>query len=237
MFARGHQVGSGRAAAALRWVLVAAVVIISEGALPHDARALQAASFDLSSLAMDHPAMATLLEKTIFKVDVAWLEIWLTPEVDRRIRALAGGADRDSIAVVATRATDALARLHFQRNVSLGQFLDGLQGSARRAHDAGIISGAAYDDIVTSSPTWYSFLEGRGIRKGDEMLYRIRGDTLRTVFRAADGEILLDQRDVGPERRLSVLGGYLAPGSDFRRGLVESTLREATAGAERTRGG
>jgi len=211
-----------------RWALLAGAVVVSWGAHPRSAPAQESVSFDLSSLDMGHPAMATLLEKTIFKVDVAWLELWFTPEVDRRIRALAerpDKADQDSIVAVATRADDVLARLHFERNVSLGQFLDGLQGSARHARDAGIISDEAYDDIVTSSPAWYSFLEERGIRDGDEMLYRIRGDTLRTVYRAVDGEVLLDERDVGPERGLSVLGGYLAPGSDFRRGLIESTAR------------
>jgi hypothetical protein len=212
----------------MRSAVLAAAVTVSVAGLPRDVRAQQGVAFDLSSLAMDRPAMATLLEKTILKVDVAWLEIWFTPDVDARIRALATGPrgpERDSIAALATRTTDALARLHFERNVSLGQFLDGLQGSARRARDAGIISAAAYDDIITSSPRWYGFLEERGIRDGDEMLYRIQGDTLRTVFRAVDGETLLDQTDVGPERGRSVLGGYLAPGSDFRRGLIESTVQ------------
>ena len=218
---------------AVRCALLVGALPIAGGALPRDAVAQEAVSFDLSSLDMGHPAMATLLEKTIFKVDVAWLEIWFTPEVDRRIGALAAGSSKasaDSIAAVATHATDVLARLHFERNVSLGQFLDGLQGSARHARDARIISDAAYGDIVISSPTWYAFLEERGIHDGDEMLYRIRGDTLRTVFRGVEGEILLDQRDVGPERGLSVLGGYLAPGSDFRRGLIESAARGAAAG-------
>lgn len=240
MSARDHRAGSRRDATAVRWALVAAAVTTLGGVLPRDAWSMQEGMFDLSSLAMDQPAMATLLEKTLFKVDVAWLEIWFTPEVDGRIRALAartGGVDRDSIAAVATRANDVLARLHFRRNVSLGQFLNGLQESARRARDAGIISSATYEDIVSSSPEWYSFLQERGIQDGDEMLYRIRGDTLRTVLRAVDGEVLLDQRDVGAERRLSVLGGYLAPGSDFRRGLIDSAVREATAGGGRVRGG
>lgn len=196
--------------------------------LPTAAWGSRQVRFDQSTLSMDSPAMATVLEKTIFKVDVAWLEVWFAPDVLQRMRSLAADANArgyDSIASVAIRATDALARLHFERDVRLDQFLDGLQGNARRARDAGIISDATYDDIVASSPGWYAFLEERGIRDGDEMLYRIRGDTLRTVFQTADGRILLDQRDVGPERRLAVLGGYLAPGSDFRRGLVESFVR------------
>jgi len=239
MYARRETVRSFWSIASTRCALAVGAAILSSAALPRDALALQEVPFQLSTLGMDHPAMATLLEKTIFKVDVAWLEIWFTPEVDRQIREWAASraeSDRDSIAAVATRATDALARLHFQRNVSLSQFLDGLQSSARRAHDAGVISDAAFDDIVRSSPDWYAFLRERGIHDGDEMLYRIRGDTLRTVFRSVDGEILLDQRDVGPERRLSVLGGYLAPGSDFRRGLIESAIRGAAAAAGRASG-
>jgi hypothetical protein len=204
------------------------------GALSNPAQAVQEFAFDQSSLAMDEPAMATLLEKTIFKVNVAWLELWFTPEVDEQLQQLAADArpsSRDSIAALATRATDVFARLHFERDVSLDQFLDGLQGSARRARDAGIISPATYEDIVASSPHWYAFLKDRGIRDGDEMFYRIRGDTLRTVYRSAAGEILLDQRDVGAERRRSVLGGYLAPGSDFRRGLIESVGQRTSRAA------
>ncbi len=71
----------------------------------------------------------------------------------------------------------------------------------------------------------YAFLADRRIQPGDRMFYRISGDTLRTVFQSGGGEILLDQVDVGPERRLSVLGGYFAPDSDFRDKLVRSLLR------------
>jgi len=231
---------SGRCGAVRRTAAVVQRVSVAAGAaallatLPIGLHAQQGPAFDQSSLAMEQPAMATLLEKTIFKVDVAWLEVWFTPAVDERLLSLAERRPesyRDSIARVAWSATDVLARLHFERNVSSGQFLDGLQGSARRAREAGIISDEAYENIVVSSPEWYDFLKARGVRDGDEMLYRIRGDTLRTVYLAVDGAVLLDQRDVGPENGLSVLGGYLAPGSDFRKGLIDSAVRRTATGA------
>ena len=56
------------------------------------------------------------------------------------------------------------------------------------------------------------------------MYYRIHNDSLRTVYLDSDGGTLLDQVDVGPERRLSVLGGYFAPGSVFRDKLIDSLL-------------
>jgi hypothetical protein len=36
----------------------------------------------------------------------------------------------------------------------------------------------------------------------------------------------LDQVDIGPERRLAVLGSYFAPESDFREGLVRSLFED-----------
>jgi hypothetical protein len=69
---------------------------------------------------------------------------------------------------------------------------------------------------------WFDFLGERGIWEGDEVFYRIQGDTLRTIYRSADERILLDQTDVGPASRLSVLGSYFVEGSDFREGLIKS---------------
>jgi hypothetical protein len=39
-----------------------------------------------------------------------------------------------------------------------------------------------------------------------------------------DGDVLVDQTDIGPERRMSVFGSYFAPGSEFRKGLTTSVL-------------
>lgn len=173
--------------------------------------------------------MHMLLERTIFRVDILTLDIRFGPAATDRIeRLLAGtvdsGALADSVAAAALAADDVLARLEFQRNVGLERFLDGIRDNLRRATRAGIVTPADFRSISSDLPGWYAFLNERGIRSGDRMLQRVRGDTLRTVYVGADGETLLDQVDVGPERRLAVLGGYFAPGSDFREGLVESVL-------------
>jgi len=171
--------------------------------------------------------MHMLFEKTIFKVDVLTLDIRFGPEPARRLEALVAGRRyspslADSIAAVAVDARDAWARIRFERNVSLVRFLDAIRKNLERALKAGIIDADSFDDIVRDLPVWYQFLAADGIHDGDEMFYRIRGDTLHTVYRSVGGEVLLDQIDVGPERRLSVLGGYLAPKSDFRKGLIKS---------------
>ena len=187
----------------------------------------QELDLDTASLAPGPVSMEMLLEKTIFKVDVLTLELRFDPPTVESLTALASGRDlnrdlADSVAAVALRARDVWARLRFSRGVSLNQFADAVEKNARRARNAGIISERQFDEVSQNLRSWYAFLEDRRIRDGDEMYYRIRGDTLRTVFRAFDGEILLDQVDVGAERRLSVMGGYFAPGSDFRKKLIES---------------
>ncbi len=177
--------------------------------------------------------MHMLLEKTIFKVDVLTLDIWLGPRETARLDSLLAGREFsadlvDSVAAVALDSRNLWARIEFKRDVSLDQFLGGIRDNLRRAEEAGVVTHEEYEAIVASLPRWYAFLVERRIHSGDQMFYRIRGDTLHTVFRSAEGDNLLDQVDVGPERRLSVLGGYFAPKSDFREKLVRSLSREST---------
>ncbi len=177
--------------------------------------------------------MRMLFEKTIFKVDVLTLHIRLNEADAREIERLVRGrrySDQlaDSVAEFAIQSRDVWARIRFERNVSLGQFLDGTDDNLEKVREAGIIDESDYDLVSKGMPIWYAFLEERGILDGDLMYYRIRGDTLRTQYVGVEGEVLLDQTDVGPERRLAVLGRYFVRGSDFRKGLIRSLFSEGS---------
>lgn len=218
------RVPSGALTACLAAALVA--VPASSPAQTMDAEA--AFPVDTAGVAAS-PRLHTLLEKTIFQVDVLTLDVLFGPEPAARLEALVEGREysdalADSVMAVALDAHDAWARMEFQRDFGFDRFTEGLTGSVRAAVKAGIVSPAMYDTISSSLPEWYSFLPERGVRDGDEMFYRVRGDTLRTVYRAFDGEILLEQVDVGPQRGRALIGGWLAPESDFREGLVKSLL-------------
>lgn len=179
-----------------------------------------------------HAQMHMLLERTIFQVDVLELDVRLGAEAAGRIASLLAGSSgvaahdalADSIAAVALGAHDVLARIEFLRDAGLDQLLEGIRENVAAARKSGLITRAQMESISSSLPGWYGFLEGRGVRSGDRMFQRVRGDTLRTVYVSAGGRRLLDQVDVGPERRLSVLGGYFAPGSAFREQLLGSLL-------------
>ncbi len=175
--------------------------------------------------------MQTTLEKTLFKVDVVSVDVWLGDKTAGRLEELVSGERyskeiADSVAEIAIRSQDAFIRVEFLRDVSLNQFLDGADDNLKRVLKAAVISEADYAMISEGMPVWYSFLEERGIRDGDLMRYRIRGDTLRTQFLSVEGELLMDQTDIGPERRRSVLGSYFVRKSDFREGLIKSLFGE-----------
>jgi hypothetical protein len=170
--------------------------------------------------------MSTLLEKTIFRVDVLQLEVWLGPRTARRLAPLLpvapGTTAADSAASIAIHGRDAWARLVFRRDIGLDRFLKGVRRNLERARRAGIVDDGTYQAVSSGLPRWFAPLAERGIEDGDRLFYRIREDTLRTVFQERDGRIAIDQTDVGAGRRLTVLGGFLVEGSDFRRGLIAS---------------
>lgn len=175
--------------------------------------------------------MSTLLEKTLFQVNVAELTLRYDSATAARIREVAADGEyseraADSITSAVLRAERLHGRLEFRRGVGLGRFLESLRTNMEKARDAGILADSAYSVFRGRLRGWYSELEGRGVREGDVTEYRIQGDTLRVIFRSADGEVLIDRRDVGEQHRRAVLGGYLAPGADFREGLVRSLYRE-----------
>ena len=209
--------------------IAAALVVVPSTGAPLHAQATPVDTTDLGT--GPHARMHMLLEKTLFKVDVLTLDVRFGPRETARIDALLDGGTgatgerlRDSVASIALDARNAWALIEFKRNVAIHQFLDGISDNLRQATRAGVITPQDYLSISSSLPRWYAFLEQRGIHTGDRMYYRIRDDSLHTVYLASDGETLLDQVDVGPERRLSVLGGYFAPGSVFRDKLIDSLL-------------
>lgn len=176
-----------------------------------------------------HSQLDTILEKTFLNVDVLRLKILLPAQTAEKISAvIQANSDQqnfDEIANIAGHSEAAVASIEFLRSVLLSQFLQGIQDNLILAKKAGYISQTDYQMISNGLPKWYAFLKERGIHKGDWMFYKMAKNTLRVIYKADDGKILLDQTDTGPERRLSVLGSYFAPGSDFREGLMQSLIK------------
>ena len=176
-----------------------------------------------------HPSvtMGMLLEKTIFQVDVLTLDIWFGPETALQLKDHLPSSDSDggdAVANIAMQCRDAWATMEFRRDVSLNRFLDGIDTDMRKARDAGPLDATGYDIVANSLPGYFAPLAERGIKAQDRLFYRILGDSLHTVFQQEDGLVVIDQTDIGPERRLSLLGSFFVKDSDFRSKLLESLL-------------
>lgn len=170
--------------------------------------------------------MQTILERTLFRIDVAALDICIDSVSAAAVRpyltAPGSRARDDAIVRVVLDARSALARLRFLRRVGFGQFLGGLRDEQRHAVEAGLLADSTHRTISASLPEWFSFLASRDIVEGDEMIYRFFADTVRSTYLDPAGSILMDRTDVGRERRRSVLATWFAPGSGFRDGLLGS---------------
>ena len=178
-----------------------------------------------------HAVMEMLLEKTIFKVDVLRLELRVDTATARRLESLVQSASRsdeveDSVALAVVAAPHVLARITFERNISLKQFLDAAEDDLHRAVDTGWLSEEDFLDINGWMPRWYSFLAEDGIRDGDAITYRLSGDTVHTVYRRIAGDIPFDEILVGRKHRYGVLGPYFAPKTSFRKKLIRSLFRD-----------
>jgi len=174
--------------------------------------------------------MSMLYEKTFLGIDVARIDVQFDQRTQEQLRQLAQGESYSNelgakLARVALDAQEVLVQLRFLRNVSLSDFLDGARRNLTRARDAGIISDRGYAGSWQRVNEAFGKLGKRGFREGDRIYYRAHPSGLRTTVVARSGEVLLDVTVDDPEARASMLGGYFAPGSDFRKPLVKSLFR------------
>ncbi len=162
------------------------------------------------------------LEKTIFRVDVAQLVLWLGPATAETIATMP-----DSLAAQVADCRNAWAELCMLRGASLDRFLAGIDDDMRRARSAGLLGEKGYREVAEGLPVWLEPLRARGLEKGDRFVYRIHGDTLRTVVEWADGTVVVDQTDRGPEHRRALLASFVAPGAGFCDELTTKLRRGA----------
>lgn len=174
--------------------------------------------------------MRALLEVTLFNIDVLMLTIRVAPETGARLQSLVSGRDEyddalaDSVAVVMLEAKDAWARQVFERDVSLGRLTGGMVETAEKAAEAGWVTDEYVEDFAAGLPSLFGFLGERGAKEGDTIYLRMTGDRIRTIYETVDGEVLLDEVGESAEGRRASIPSFFAPGTRFRKKLVESLL-------------
>lgn len=174
--------------------------------------------------------MQMLLERTFLKVNVIYLEVFVEPSGAEKIGMLIEGKEKysnelaEALSSAVIETPSVFVRMEFLRNVSQKQFFAGIEKNMKKTMKAGWIDEAYIEETLANLPKWYGFMEERGIKKGDRMVYWVHGDTLDSSYHGVEGEVLLDRNQTGPMRRYGVLGSYFAPKSDFRKKLVKSLV-------------
>jgi hypothetical protein len=169
------------------------------------------------------------VERTFLKVDVLTLTIRVDQATASRLANVLDSESRyvreqqETVADIVSDAAEAVAEIEFLRNITLKQFLEGVDEDMGHARAAGWIRPDTFERITDGLRDWFAFLSDRGIRKGDLLTYHASGETLRTTYRQiGESGLALDQTDVGRQNVMALWGGYFAPGSSFREGLTRS---------------
>ena len=167
--------------------------------------------------------MSMVFEKTLLSVDVLRLDLQVDGACVAKLEKVR--SNPDSVAACVMEAPESWVHMQFLRSVSQGKFFGGIRSNLAKARRAGFITADHEKRVGAQLPEWYGFLAKRGVKKGDVLVYWIRGTVMKTSYYDPQGAVLFNLTQENPEARSGVLGSYMAPGSDFREGLIKSLGR------------
>jgi hypothetical protein len=185
-------------------------------------------SLESSDLAQGPYAyMHMLLQKTLFRINIATIEVRVDKPTQARLAALASGKSysdglAEQLAEATIGAVRAVVQMKFKRDVSLDRWMGVVRENLGQARQAGLIDVGLEQKVSQGLPNWFSVLKSRGYEKSDRLIYEVSPDSLRTVVVSAGGQVLLDRLDREQGVRRVVLASYFAAKSDFREPLVRS---------------
>jgi hypothetical protein len=171
--------------------------------------------------------MHMLLEKTLLKVDVAVIEVGVDKTTQGKLASASAGktyspALEAELAKIVLSADEAIVQMKFVRDVSFGQWIDGVRESLDKALAAGLVSAELKKKVSDGMPIWFKAAEPRGFKTGDRVIYRIKQNSLRSMIVQNDGKVVVDRTDEGADKGDMTLASYFAPGGDYRTLLLQS---------------
>jgi len=184
-----------------------------------------------SSLAQeDFSKMHMLLEKTIFNVDVLTVEIQVGNETQKQLKGLLSNHPYselflDQTTSIMLSSQDALVKITFLRDIDFDTFISETKLTVQNIAKSGVINEEESTEVSENLQNWFSPLNERGIKEGDELSYHVKADKMHTVFRISSGKKLINQVDQSSTARRAVIGSYFAPTSEFREALVRSLFK------------
>lgn len=172
--------------------------------------------------------MNMLLERTIFRVDVLKVKLHFGVDTQKELRNLAQGQKPSE--ELANKIVDTIyktprttVRVQFLWEISYEQYMDEVRKSLQCSLKSGVLNQTQHNDVVNRLDQWYGRLRERGLKEGDQLVYTLEKDTIQTTFLPKDKDPVINP--VVKDARvyiLSILSGYLASCSEFRKPLIKS---------------
>ncbi|NUP06677.1 MAG: hypothetical protein HOW73_11535 [Polyangiaceae bacterium] len=167
------------------------------------------------------------LEKTIFDVDVAALEIRVDQATADALQRAVKGREyskklETEVVSAVLGAENAYSALQFLRGFARDAFIKGIRTDLGRAYQAKLIDKSEYQRVYRGLPGWFGFLGDRGVKKGDNLYHRGKPEGLRSVYIDNEGQKRMDVTMPGHPPTRTLLASYLAPEGDLREPLVRS---------------
>ena len=171
-----------------------------------------------------------LLEKTMLKVDVLRLLLSVDERTAGRVATVVKGKERNreleqSVVAQYLQAATASVKMSFQMGISYDRFVGSAEKTSKNLAKQGFLDKAAADMVTRDMAARFAFLQDRGIQEGDHLYYALRADSVRSRFVTVEGDTLLNDLRVGPERRIMLLGSYFAPKTNFHDGLLDQVFQ------------
>lgn len=197
------------------------------------------------SMAQDHkgPAlsdgpystMEMLLERTVFRANVLKTSVQVGEPTRRKLEQIVSGNAystelNNQVARAVMGARNLRVRVEFVRNITFGQYLEGVRENIGCARDTQFIGQEEYESAMEVIPRELAPLKDRGIRSGDVLIYDLVGNSVETTFLAGGDDRIVNYSRSGSGPRNALIGSYFAPCSDFREKLVRSLFEDDRAG-------
>ena len=112
--------------------------------------------------------------------------------------------------------------MEFIRGAGFDRLLSGTKNNMKASREAGLLTEAEAAELYERVEKNYAPLEDRGLQAGDELHYRVAGDTVHTVYLGEDQAVLIDVVNVGSAHVRSLKGSYYSKESNFGDGLIGS---------------
>jgi hypothetical protein len=165
-------------------------------------------------------------EVTFMKFDIAYVGAKLPGDVGHEVGLLVQGKEYSKelggeVAALLLDSESVLLSMDFLRDSGIDKFMKGHQRNLDAAYKTEIITEAEKEKILLGIEQDMAPIQERGVKKHDQVYYRIDGDQVRTVYIDAEGEVLIDVTHVSASWARGLTGSFFCRESKFRKKLIK----------------